>query len=252
LLGGLPAFLRAVGGLEVLASYRWTFLVYSGLSVLSALCYVRLSSAVELDAREPLRPLSARARPLIAKFSALSAIDSFGGGFLTSAMVSYWFFRRFGVDEGLLGPLFFGVRVANGVSHLGAAWLARRIGLVNTMVFTHLPSSLLLLAIPFVPSLPAAVTLFILRECFVEMDVPTRQSYIVAVVAPHERARAAGLTNLTRSAAWAIAPVLGGSLMGSLSLSAPLLIGPTLKIGYDLLLYRAFRRIHPPEEEVVS
>ena len=100
-------------------------------------------------------------------------------------MVGYWFFRRFGVDEALLGPLFFGVRIANGLSHLGAAWLASRIGLVNTMVFTHLPSSFLLIAVPFVPSLPMALALFLLRECLVEMDVPTRQSYLMAIVGPH-------------------------------------------------------------------
>lgn len=251
LLGGLPALLRSVAGLDPLSSYRWTWLVYSMLSVVSAMLYARLSRDVERPAHEASRPLSARSKPIIAKFSALSALDSLGGGFLSSAMVGYWFFKRFGIDEALLGPLFFGVRVANAISHLGAAWLARRIGLVNTMVWTHLPSSLMLLAVPLAPSLSVAVLLFILRECFVEMDVPTRQSYIVAVVEPHERLRAAGLVNLARVSAWSIAPVLAGSLMGSLSLSAPLVIGPSLKIGYDLLLYRAFHRIKPPEEDVL-
>ena len=250
LLGGLPALLRAAG-IGALSSYRWTLLLYSLLSVVSAILYARLSAQVERPDHEAPRPLSARAKPIIAKFSALSALDSLGGGFLSSALVGYWFFRRFGIDEALLGPLFFGVRIANALSHLGAAWLARRIGLVNTMVWTHLPSSLMLLAIPFVPSLPVAVCLFILRECFVEMDVPTRQSYIVAVVEPHERLRAAGFVNLTRVSAWTVGPAVAGSLMGSVSLSAPLLVGPSLKIAYDLLLYRAFHRIKPPEEDVL-
>jgi MFS family permease len=147
-----------------------------------------------------------------------------------------------------LGPLFFAVRVLNGLSHLGAAFLARRIGLVNTMVFTHLPSSLLLMAVPFAPSLTVAVLLFLVREGLVEMDVPTRQSYLLAVVAEEERTKAAGITNLVRGAAWAVAPVVAGTLMKTLSLSAPLFIGSGLKIAYDLLLYRAFRKLKPPEE----
>ena len=184
------------------------------------------------------------------KFAALSGLDSLGGGFLTTALLSYWFFKRFGVNESLLGPLFFCVRILNGLSHLGAAWLARRIGLVNTMVFTHIPSSFLLMTVPFAPNLPLAITLFLLRESLVEMDVPTRQSYIVAVVREEERTQAAGITNLTRSISWAVAPMAGGSLMGAVSLSAPLLLAPALKITYDLLLFRAFRHIRPPEEKI--
>ncbi len=185
---------------------------------------------------------------MVARFAALSGLDSLGGGFLTTALISYWFFQRFGADESFLGPLFFAVRVLNGLSHLGAAYLARKIGLVNTMVFTHLPSSLLLMAVPFAPSLTVAVLLFLLREGLVEMDVPTRQSYLMAVVGEEERTKAAGITNLVRGAAWAVAPVMAGSLMKTLSLSAPLFIGSGLKIGYDLLLYRTFRKLKPPEE----
>jgi len=154
------------------------------------------------------------------------------------------------VDEALLAPLFFVVRILNGLSHLGATWLARRIGLVNTMVWTHLPSSLLLMTVPIAPNLSVAITLFLIREALVEMDVPTRQSYIVAVVNDEERTRAAGISNLTRSVAWAVAPVVAGSLMRTLSLSAPLLVGPGMKIVYDVLLYRAFRHVRPPEERV--
>ena len=248
LLGGLPALLRFRGGVSPLPSYQWTWGLYSLLCVVAACFAWRLSRAVELNIHEPVRRLSPKSRPLVAKFAALSGLDSLGGGFLTTALLGYWFFKRFGVDEGLLGPLFCIVRIANGLSHLGAAWLAQRIGLVNTMVFTHLPSSLLLMTVPFAPNLPIAIALFLVRESLVEMDVPTRQSYLVAIVDEAERTRAAGLTNLTRGFAWAVAPAVAGSLMRSLSISAPLVIGPGLKIVYDVLLFRAFRHVKPPEE----
>ena len=269
LLGGLPALLRAQLGLAPLASYQWTWGLYSGLCLCAGLLVLRLSRAVELGSAVPVAPacraegarlasrgagrrLSPSSRPIVVKFAALSGLDSLGGGFLTTALLGYWFFKRFGVDEALLGPLFFVVRIANGLSHLGAAWLARRIGLVNTMVFTHLPSSVLLMTVPLAPNLPVAIVLFLIRESLVEMDVPTRQSYIVAVVKEEERTRAAGIANLTRGFAWAAAPMAAGSLMRVVSLSAPLVIGPGLKIVYDLLLYRAFRHIKPPEERSSS
>ena len=251
LLAGLPALLRLHAGCSALDSYGWAWSLYSGLCVLAGLCALRLSTAVESDGtRRPT--LSPSSRRVVARFAALSGLDSLGGGFLTTALLGYWFFRRFGVDETLLGPLFFVVRILNGLSHLGAAWLAKRIGLVNTMVWTHLPSSILLMTVPIAPSLPAAIALFLIREALVEMDVPTRQSYIVAVVKHEERTRAAGVSNLTRSVAWAVAPAVAGSLMRTLSLSAPLLVGPGLKIVYDALLYRAFRHVKPPEERLDS
>ncbi|MBI4227571.1 MAG: MFS transporter [Candidatus Omnitrophica bacterium] len=248
LLGGLPAFLRAHAGLPPLASYQWAWAGYSALCLLVGLLALCLSRAVEANDHLAPPPLSPASRTVVMKFAALSGLDSLGGGFLTTALLGYWFFQRFGVDEALLGPLFFVVRILNGVSHLGAAWLARRIGLVNTMVWTHLPSSLLLMTVPIAPTLPVAVALFLLRESLVEMDVPTRQSYLVAVVRDEERTRAAGITNLTRNVAWAVAPAVAGALMRAVSLSAPLVIGPGLKVVYDLLLYRAFRHLRPPEE----
>ena len=248
LLGGLPALLRAHVGLSHAASYQWTWVGYSLLCGLAAVCAARLSKAVELRGPAPAARLSPPSRAVVVKFAALSGLDSLGGGFLTTALIGYWFFKRFGVDEGFLGPLFCVVRILNGVSHLGAAWLAKRIGLVNTMVWTHLPSSLLLMTVPIAPNLPVAMTLFLIREALVEMDVPTRQSYLMAVVRDEERTRAAGITNLTRSVAWATAPMMAGSLMRVVSLSAPLVVGPGLKIVYDLLLFRAFRHLKPPEE----
>jgi hypothetical protein len=182
------------------------------------------------------------------KISSLFLLDSLGGGFLTTALLSFFFYQRFGVGEEFLGLLFFGARLANAGSHLGAAWLARRIGLVRTMVFTHIPSSLLLIVIPFVPVFWVAAFLFLLRESLVEMDVPTRQSYVMAVVGAEERVKASGITHLVRTGGWAIAPSFAGLFMQGVSLSAPLFIGSVMKIFYDVLLYVAFIKTTSPEE----
>jgi MFS family permease len=178
----------------------------------------------------------------------LFAVDSLAGGFLTTALLSFFFYERFQVGEGTLGLLFFAARAANAGSHLAAAWLAKRIGLVNTMVFTHIPSSLLLATVAWAPSFPVAAALFLLREGLVEMDVPTRQSYVMAVVRPEERTRASGVTHLVRLCAWAVAPAFAGLLMRGTSLATPLLVGSGMKIAYDLLLFASFRRLRPPEE----
>ncbi len=197
---------------------------------------------------------TSRARPTPAgrstvfRLSALFAVDSLAGGFLTTALLSYFFFERFGAEEAALGLLFFGARVLNALSHLAAARLAERFGLVNTMVFTHIPSSLLLVTVAFAPSFPVAAALFLLREGLVEMDVPTRTSYVLAVVAPEERTFASGVTNLVRVAGWAIAPVVAGLLMSAGDLYLPLVLGAAMKIGYDLLLWRSCHGLPPPEE----
>lgn len=247
LLGILPVFFHLHAGLNSSDAYRWTWLVYSLIAFLSGILILGLSKKVEPDNQAPIFKLSKASSSIIKRFSALSVLDSLGGGFLTTALISFWFFKRFGVDESFLGFLFFFARVANIFSHLAAAWIARRIGLLKTMVFTHLPSSLLLMTVPFMPTLTIAVILFLLRESLVEMDVPTRQSYIVAVVKPEERIHAAGITNLTRGVAWGVAPLIAGAI-SAVSLSLPFLIGPSFKILYDLLLYREFRQIKPPEE----
>ncbi|HYQ89035.1 MAG TPA: MFS transporter [Candidatus Binatia bacterium] len=250
LAGLLPSLFRR-GGLAPLASYRAGFLVVAGLSAVGALSYAALSARVRsrpATGTGALAPVSPESRRRIGGLAALFAMDSIGGGFLTTALLSYWFFRRFGVGEETLAPLFLMARVANGASHLAAAWLAQRIGLLRTMVLTHLPSSLLLLTVPIAPTFLVAALLFLLRECLVEMDVPTRQSYVVAVVRPEERAAAAGATNLVRTAGWAVAPAFAGAAMQGLALWTPLAAGAALKIAYDVLLYRGFRRIKPPEE----
>ena len=182
------------------------------------------------------------------KVCSLFGLDAVAGGFLTTALLSFFFVTRFGVSAAAVGLLFFGARLANALSHLGAAWLAKRFGLVNTMVFTHIPSSLLLVTVAFAPSFPVAALLFLLREGLVEMDVPTRQSYVMALVRPEERMVASGVTHLVRQAGWAVAPAFAGLFMQGVSLMAPLIIGAGMKIGYDVLLYRAFHHLPPPEE----
>lgn len=249
---GLPLAVSRWAQTSLIGSYRYLFIAYALLHVAIALLYLLLPADVVLlqsAARSTAeRALSIPGRSAVHRIAALFAVDAFGGGFLTDALMSYWFFQRFGLTEQTLGLLFFAVHVLNAASHLGAAWIAQRIGLVNTMVFTHLPSSLFLIAVPFSASTNWAIALFLLRETFVEMDVPTRQSYVAALVAPSERAYASGVTNLTRTGAWAVASVLSGLVMQRLALSAPMLLGGTLKIAYDLLLFRNFRHIKAPEE----
>jgi MFS family permease len=228
------------------ASHRLGLVAYSALAVLCLALYARLSPSVTVV--EAPRPLSPESRHALVRICALFALDSLGGGFLTTALVTYFFFERFHAGEGVVVLLFFGARVANVISHFGAARLARRFGLLNTMVFTHAPSSVLLLTVAIAPTFPIAALLFLLREGLVEMDVPTRQSYVMALVGPTERARASGVTNLVRMAAWPVSSVIGGILMTRESLVAPLVVGAAMKLLYDVLLYRAFRRVRPPEE----
>jgi MFS family permease len=251
LAAGIPIAAQKWWSMDLARSYRYLFIGYAAISVLTALLYLLLSEDIEIrkeGARGTRVAVSAETKSTIKRISALFAIDAFGGGFLTDALVSYWFFRRFGIAESQLALLFFTVHVLNALSHLGAAWLARRIGLIRTMVFTHLPSSMFLIAAAFMPSPRWAIVLFLLRESLVEMDVPTRQSYVAAVVQPGERTFAAGVTNLVRNGAWAAASAVAGVFMQQVALAAPLLLGGGLKIIYDGLLWRAFRHLAPPEE----
>lgn len=210
--------------------------------------YLYLNPRVEILTTKLSPKISAQSRKILWKISGLFAIDSLSGGFLGTALLAFFFYQRFGVSEVIISFLFLGARTLNAFSHLGAAWLAKRIGLVNTMVFTHIPSSLLLVTVAFAPSFWIAAILFLLREGLVEMDVPTRQSYVMAVVRPEERTFATGVTNLVRIGGWSIAPAFAGFFMQFLGLGIPLLIGAGMKISYDVLLYFVFRKIKPPEE----
>jgi MFS family permease len=248
LLAGLPLLVRRFVPMAEGDSLRLAVGFYALLLLATAVLYAALSPRVEPVAPKEKVRISPETRRIVTRISALFALDGLGGGFLTTAMLSLFFYSRFHVDEGVVGALFFGARTMNALSHMGAAWLARRIGLVNTMVFTHIPSSLLLLTVPFAPSFLVAAILFLIREGLVEMDVPTRQSYVMAVVRPEERTFASGVTHIVRLGSWAAAPAFAGLFMRTASLAAPLVIGAAMKITYDVLLFSAFRSIRPPEE----
>jgi MFS family permease len=248
LLAAAPVLLHQTFELEELTSIRVVVMCNALLLLASAVLYWGLSPAAEAPVQALRVPVSADSRRAVWRISALFGIDSLAGGFLTASLLSFFFFERFGASEAMIGLLFFGARIANAASHLGAAWLASRIGLINTMVFTHIPSSFLLMTVAFAPNFPIAAALFLLREGLVEMDVPTRQSYVMAIVRPEERTFAAGITNLVRLGGWAIAPAFAGLLMQGASLVAPLFVGAGMKISYDVLLFMAFRHRRPPEE----
>lgn len=249
LLAGLPVLLREVEPFGEETSFRLAMGVYSLLVLLPFLPYLLLSRKTEAPRGRETQRISPESRRILRAISSLFTLDSLAGGFLATALLAFFFYAHFGASAEVVGLLFFAARAANALSHLGAAWLAARIGLVNTMVFTHIPSSLLLATVPFAPNFPVAAALFLLRESLVEMDVPTRQSYVMAVVRPEERTVASGVTHLVRMAGWAVAPFLAGLFMEELSLATPVFIGAGMKIFYDILLYLAFRNVKPPEEK---
>jgi len=214
---------------------------------------ISASAEVRIDAESPVavkRLLGLRSsRGVVLKLSGLFALDAFGGGFVVQSFVAYWFYLRFGVAPATLGGIFFGANVFAGISALLASRLAARIGLVKTMVFTHLPSNVLLISIPLMPRLSLAILVLLLRFSISQMDVPTRQSYTMAIVDPEERSATAGITGVARTTGAAVAPLFAGMLFAHPSLiNLPFFIAGTLKIAYDLMLYRAFVRLEPPEE----
>jgi MFS family permease len=238
-------------------AYRTIVVVYAVLGGLLWLCFSRLSSAAEVTTfgerppRATLASLSGldRSRDVVLKLSALFALDSFGGGFVVQSFAAYWFYLRFGVDPATLGAIFFWANIFAGASALVASRLAARIGLIKTMVVTHLPSNILLILVPLMPTLPLAVGVLLVRFSINQMDVPTRQSYIMAVVAPDERSAAAGIAGVARTIGASISPLFVGMLFARPSLiNLPFFIAGTLKVAYDLLLYRGFVSVQPPEE----
>jgi MFS family permease len=251
LAAATPTLLTRATAVGVDAAHQITFGMCAAAMVLAIALYVVLTPSVEASSgsSRASAPVDPRSKRVITRLALLFGLDSIGGGFLNSALISYWFFRQYGTAEADLAVLFFAARVLNACSHIVAAWLSRRIGLLNTMVWTHLPSSLLLMVAPASGSAAIAAALFLARESLVEMDVPTRQSYVMAVVKPGERTLASGVTNVTRNVAWAVGPSVAGVVMQHVALAGPLIIGGGLKIAYDVLLYRAFRHVRPPEEE---
>jgi MFS family permease len=259
--GGLAEGLQRAGWAP-LASTRAVFVAYAAAGVVLAAIVSRLSPAVEV-APHPARPGAPgwadearrgalglhRSRGVVARLAALFAVDAFAGGLVVQSFVAWWFHARFGVGPALLGAIFFGANLLAGVSALSAAAIARRIGLLRTMIATHLPSNVLLALVPLMPTLGLAIAVLLLRFSISQMDVPTRQSYTLAVVEPDERSAAAGVTGIARSLGTALAPIAAGPLYASAALSGlPFVLAGGLKVLYDLALWRAFRAVRPPEE----
>jgi MFS family permease len=250
LAGGGVAQLVQWFGIDGPGRYRPLVIGYALVGVVLAWACRRLSAAAEVKGttapggsampRMPRFGLG-RSLPIVLKLSGLFALDAFGGGFVIQSIVAYWFYRRFAVEPAAIGAIFFGANLLAGISALSAAWVARRIGLVNTMVFTHLPSNVFLILVPLMPSLPLAILVLLLRFSISQMDVPARQSYTMAVVAPEERSAAAGVTGIARSLGAAMPPMLAGLLVEQATLaSLPFFLAGGIKIVYDLLLYRSF------------
>jgi MFS family permease len=256
LAGGGIARLGQAGGLTALASYRVVLAGYALVGLALGWLFWRLSPAVEVargaapaPAHQGSRLGLHRSGGVVLRLSGLFALDAFGGGFVIQSMLAYWFYLRFGTNEGTLGAIFFGANLLAGVSALAASAIAARIGLVNTMVFTHLPSNVLLMLVPLMPTLPLAILVLLLRFSISQMDVPTRQSYTMAIVRPEERSAAAGITGTARSVGAAAAPVFAGVLLANpAAMSGLFFAAGGLKIVYDLLLLRSFRQVRPPEE----
>jgi len=255
--GGLAQILQGAG-VTPLASYRVIVLGYAAIGLLLGALFTRLSPAAEApaaDAALPSPTLSTRlglhrSRNVVLKLAALFSLDAFAGGFVVQSIVAYWFHIRFGVEPAVLGSIFFGANLLAGLSALSAARVAARIGLINTMVFTHIPSNILLMLVPLMPNLPWAIVVLLLRFSISQMDVPTRQSYTMAMVSPDERSAAAGVTGVARTIGASIAPAFTGLLLGNPALlSAPFFAAGGLKIVYDLMLFRMFRAVKPPEEK---
>jgi len=256
-------FASAAGSLSVVAMgvittiglagadvYRPFFVLYALLGVANLVLFLTLSEEVELAKIQGERQLAGihESRGIVARLSVLFGLDAFAGGFIVQSLVAYWFYLRWGLSPEALGLVFFWVGVLTGLSFLAAGWLAQRIGLLNTMVFTHLPSNVLLLFVPLMPADWLAVLLFLVRMSVSQMDVPTRKSYTMAVVAPDERTATAGITNVARSIGAALSPTLTGLAFSVAALGAPFFIAGGLKIAYDLAIYRTFKDVRPPEE----
>ena len=237
-------------GLQGADAYRPLFLLYALVGVLNLVLFLSLSDSVELARVEGERRFFGihRSRGTVAKLSALFGLDAFAGGLVVHSVVAYWFDLRWGLSPTDLALLFFAVNLLSGISLLAASWLASRIGLIRTMVFTHLPSNILLMLVPLMPTAALAVAVFLARMSISQMDVPTRQSYTMAVVDDDERTATAGVTNVARTTASAVSPVLTGYAFSVAALGVPFFLAGAIKVVYDLLVYAAFRDVRPPEE----
>ena len=254
LSGGWLAQVLQDNSWTALESYRVVLIGYAIGGFLLLVLFLNLTKSIEVGVTqdETKRVLGLhRSRAVVFKLSSLFAMDAFAGALLVQSLMAYWFHVRFGVDSGVLGSIFFGANILAGISALLAIRLANKFGLINTMVFTHIPSNILLILVPLMPTLPLAIGLLLLRFSISQMDVPTRQSYTMAVVTPDERSAASGVTAIARSVGASVSPALTGLLFSiPMLFNAPFFLSGGLKVIYDLLLYREFRSVKPPEENM--
>lgn len=251
LFSGFPILLQNIILINQMTSFRIMFVIYGMLAFVVLLLYSRLSSDAEISTslrENASEPLSPETKSFVIKLSLLFSMDSFGGGLLTSTLVSYWFFQRFNLSVDIIGTIFFISSLLAAVSFLLATRIAAKIGLIRTMVYSHLPSSIMTIVIPFLPTAVTSTIIYTSRSLLSQMDRPTRQSYTMAVVKPEERTRVGGLINLPRSLTQAISPTIASILMQFVGLSLPFIIAGTIKSIYDIALYWTFKDIRPPEE----
>jgi len=248
LASGLPELAATHLGWPLVDAFRAGFALYGAVAILIGVLYLGLTRtrAPQADGTggAPLR----RARAVVLRLAALFALDSFGGGFAVDAMLALWLFLRFELPLQTAGTIFFAARILSAFSQLVSPRLAARIGLIETMVFTHIPANLFLILAALMPTAPLAVACLLARMALSQMDVPARQSYVMAIVPPEERAAAASVTNVPRSLGTALAPLLAGLMLQHSTFGWPLIVGGTLKLAYDLLLLFLFRRLRPAEE----
>jgi len=244
----LPALLAPSLGVSMKGSLQLMFVLYGALGLLAALVYRGLPVALETESSQPSAPLG-RSKKTVYVLATLFSLDAFGGGFVVQSMIALWLYQGFGLSLATAASVFFWTGVLTALSYLVAVRIARRIGLVNTMVFTHIPSSLCLIAIPFMTELAYVIALLFVRAALSQMDVPTRSSYVMAIVTPAERPAAASVTAVPRSLAASASPVVAGYLLSVSTFGWPLFAAGAIKIVYDLLLLAMFRRVRPPEEQ---
>jgi len=252
-LGALVVGLPSLFLFTAIAGYRFLIWGYVASAMLLALLFTLLSPAVEAKKKsESTTPKVGlqKSRGIVAKLAGLFALDAFAGAFIVQSIVAYWFYLRYQTDLKALGGIFFGTNMLAALSFLAAPAIARRFGLLNTMVFTHLPSNILLLLVPAMPNVEWAVAVLLLRHLLSQMDVPTRQSYTMAVVDADERAAAAGMLSVARNAGAAIAPLFTSAILAAPTLGLPFLLAGAIKVVYDLWIFAVFRHVKPPEEKI--
>jgi MFS family permease len=250
-MGALAVSIPSLFSFSPVVGYRLLVWGYVACAVVMTVLFGLLSPAIKSRNKTVLsrRQIGVqRSRSVVAKLAGLFALDAFAGGFIVQSIVAYWFYLRYKTDLNVLGGIFFGTNFLAALSFLAAPAIARRFGLLNAMVFTHLPSNILLLIVPFMPTLELAIIMLLIRNLLSQLDVPTRQSYTMAVVDPDERAASAGILSVVRNAGAAIAPLFAGAILAVPSMGLPFILAGGLKIVYDLWIFAVFRKVKPPEE----